>query len=133
MPTLLNAIVLSDDLEWTDEMAWSPVSQHVEVTTGGALVVQEQAQLKGRPITLQTGNEGDNYWGVATRETVEALRALANAATTTPMLLELADGRTFYVRWRHNANGFEARPIRDAVMPQASTALYQITLRFFEV
>jgi hypothetical protein len=133
MPTLLNDVVLSDDLEWVDEMAWSPVAQNVEVTSGGSLVVQESKQLAGRPITLQSGNSGSTYWGVATRETVEELRALAVELLGDPMTLELADGRTFDVRFRHGDNGFEARPIREAVMPVLDADLYTITLRLFEV
>lgn len=133
MPTQLNGIVLSDDLEWVDELTWGPVAQQVEVTAGGSLLVEESAQLKGRPITLQSGQDGSTYWGVATRATVEALRALANAASSSAMTLELADGRTFPVRWRHAAGGFEARPIRDAVLPQPSDFHYLITLRLFEV
>jgi hypothetical protein len=133
MPTTLNDIVLSDDLEWVDEMAWSPVAQAVEVTSGGALVVQESKQLAGRPITLESGSEGSTYWGVATRETVEQLRELAFELLEEPMTLELADGRTFDVRFRHGDNGFEARPIREAVMPAADADLYTIILRLFEV
>ncbi len=133
MPTMLNDIVLSDDLEWPDEFLWSPVAQQIEVTSGGSLLVEEQAQLKGRPITLQSGTSGKTRWGVATRETVEAIQALVDTPAEDPMELELADGRTFDVRWRHVSLGFEARPIRDAVLPQADSALYTITLRFFEV
>lgn len=132
MTTRLDTIALSDSLEWPDEFLWSPVSQQVEVSSGGSLVIEESAQLAGRPITLQSGSSGDTYWGVATLTTVTALRALADTPRTTPMELELEDGRTFDVRWRHGSNAFEARPIQH-IVPAEAGDLYLITLRLLEV
>lgn len=132
MPTQLQAVVLSDDLEWSDEMLWSPVAQQVEVTTGGSVLVEESAQLAGRPITLQSGTDGDKYWGLATRTTVEALRALADVTHVNPMTLTLADGREFSVRWRHGENALEARPWKH-IVPAEPDDLYLITLRLFKV
>lgn len=132
MTTRLQTIELSDSLEWVDEMTWSPVSHHTEVTAGGSLLVEESAQLKGRPITLQSGSSGDNYWGLATRATVEALRALADTTHINPLELELEDGRIFNVRFRHDANGFEARPWKH-IVPAEPDDFYLITLRLFEV
>lgn len=132
MTTRLETIELSDSLEWPDEFLWSPVSQQVEVSSGGSLIVEESQQLAGRPITLQSGNSGSTFWGLATHATVVALRALADAARTDPMELELEDGRTFDVRWRHGANAFEARPVKH-IVPAEAEDLYMITLRLFEV
>ncbi len=132
MPTQIESIVLSDDLEWVDEMTWSPVAHQVEIMSSGSLLVEESTQLAGRPITLQSGTTGELFWGLATRETVEALRALADTPRTAPMTLELEDGRTFSVRWRHNDNAFEARPWKH-IWPAEPTDYYLITLRFFKV
>ena len=55
----LGAITLPGDLEWIDEFSWSPVGQQVDVTLGGSLIVEESAQLAGRPITLRTGQSGN--------------------------------------------------------------------------
>jgi hypothetical protein len=46
----LAGVALPDDLEWPDEWSWSPVSQAVSVSIGGSLIVEEQAQLAGRPM-----------------------------------------------------------------------------------
>ena len=46
------SIDLPKDLKWEDELKWSPVNQTVEFSTTGALLIQEGAKQKGRPITL---------------------------------------------------------------------------------
>ncbi len=53
----LDGIELPDDLLWVDEFDWNPVAQDIERSLTGALMVQEQAKLYGRPITLTGGDE----------------------------------------------------------------------------
>lgn len=53
-------IQLPQDLEWVDEFTWSPVQQNVSTSLTGALIIQEQVQQKGRPITLQ--GKDDMAW-----------------------------------------------------------------------
>jgi dipeptidyl aminopeptidase/acylaminoacyl peptidase len=79
MSAHLAGVTLPDDLEWVDEFDRSPVSQQVEVSLAGALIVEESAQLTGAPITLRSGQSGSNYWALADRATVIALQALADA------------------------------------------------------
>jgi hypothetical protein len=126
----LASVALPDDLEWPDEWSWSPVSQAVSVSIGGSLIVEEQAQLAGRPITLRSNQAGDDYWALATLTTVQALQALANTARTQscPMALTLPDGRTTTVLFRHGELGFEARPWKH-IVPAEAADLYLITLR----
>jgi len=126
----LAGVALPDDLEWPDEWSWSPVSQAVSVSIGGSLIVEEQAQLAGRPITLRSNQNGDDYWALATLTTVQALQALANTARTqsSPMALTLPDGRTTTVLFRHGELGFEARPWKH-IVPAEAADLYLITLR----
>jgi hypothetical protein len=126
----LASVALPDDLEWPDEWSWSPVSQAVSVSIGGSLIVEEQAQLAGRPITLRSNQAGDDYWALATLTTVQALQALANTARTqsSPMALTLPDGRTTTVLFRHGELGFEARPWKH-IVPAEAADLYLITLR----
>ena len=132
--TQLATIALPEDLEWADEFEWSPVRQQVDVLLTGALSVEESTQLAGRPITLRSVQEGSRYAALATRATVEDLRALAATARTqaTPMALTLPDGRTTTVLWRHTELGFEARPWKH-IVPQPADGLYLITLRLFAV
>jgi len=58
--TPFNDVRLPQDLEWIDETTYSPIKQKIDLTLTGALVVQESAQLAGRPITLQ--GKDDMAW-----------------------------------------------------------------------
>lgn len=127
----LGGIALPDDLEWVDEFDWSPVGQQVEVSLGGSLIIEESAQLAGRPITLRSNQSGSNYWAVTTRATAEALQALANTPRTqsSPLALVLPDGRTTTVLFRGSAaERFSARPWKH-IVPQQATDYYLIELR----
>jgi hypothetical protein len=135
MSASLGGVALPDDLEWVDEFDWSPAAQQLEVSLAGALIIEESAQLTGRPITLRSGQEGSNYFAVATRATVEALQALVNTPRqqSTPMALELPDGRTTTVLFRGSgAERFSARPWKH-IVPQQATDYYLIELRLLAV
>ncbi|WP_263080055.1 hypothetical protein [Endozoicomonas sp. Mp262] len=69
---MLDHIELPDDLLWVDEFDWNPVAQDIDRSLTGALMVQEQAKLYGRPITLTGGDEA----GWVTRATILELMAL---------------------------------------------------------
>lgn len=88
----IGSVAISDDLIWVDEYQWSPVVQSQQLTLAGALVIQEAAQLKGRPITLQGGDER----GWMTKAELDALFALAATPNTTHTLT-LPGPRTFTV------------------------------------
>lgn len=102
MPAIvLGGVTLPDDLQWTDEYAWSPVARASEYSLTGALIVEEAAKLAGRPITLG----GEWAWiGIAT---LTALRALAATAGWTGTLV-LADSRSFTVAFRDDGVTAEA-------------------------
>ena len=119
----LDGIELPDDLLWVDEFDWSPVAQDIDRSLTGALMVQEQAKLFGRPITLTGGNEA----GWVTRATVLELMALAKLPSKS-MLLILADGREFQVYFnRGNNNSVSA----SLLMPESGLSpesLYTIII-----
>lgn len=98
----LDTIDLPDDLIWSDEWEWTPYGETAEHSLTGNQIVQlsEPAQA-GRPITLQ-GAE-DRGW--VERPTLENLQA---ALGNESMTLELGDGRTFTVGWRHGDTPIEA-------------------------
>ncbi len=123
----VTSITLPDDLEWSDEYAWSAVEQSAEYGVTGALVVDVGARLKGRPITL-TGR--DYAW--VTRATLELLRALANTPGLA-LTLTLADARAFNVMFRlQDGPGVEAAAVRFAA-PMAADDVYTITLNLMEI
>ncbi len=134
MTASLAAIQLPDDMRWVDEFTWLPTVSHVELASNGALWVEESAQLAGRPITLESGSDGNGRpWALVRRATVEALRALAAAPAPAPLDLEVPDGRTFSVRFRHqDGPAVEARPLRH-IVPHVADDLYHLTLRLMQV
>ena len=126
----LGAVTLPVDMEWIDEFTWSPVSQAQEITLGGALLVEESAQLAGRPITLRSGQNGSEHWGVIDRVTLIALQALAASVMAEPITLTLPDDRTFEVMFRHTDLAVDSRALRH-VWPPVDGDLYAVTLRLF--
>lgn len=132
MACRLGAIDLPEDVEWVDEFKWSPVAQQVEVTCGGALIIEESAQLKGRPITLRGAFDGRAGFALPTRAVIKALYALASTPRSAPLQLLLEDGRTFNVRFRYTDGApLEAEPLRH-IAPHIDTDYYAFTLRLME-
>jgi hypothetical protein len=133
MPITLGTISLPEDLQWTDEFSWSPVAQQREVTFNGALIIEEAAQLAGRPITLEGRLEGNAGFAAVERSVIQDLRALAAEPLSDPLVLTLDDGRAFDVRFNYESgNPVEAKPYKH-VIPPANTDLYALTLRLLEV
>ena len=77
----LNGVTLNDSLIWTDEYDNQTVSQNIQRTVLGNLVVQNMPISKGNIITLQAQSSGDNIIGSFTRTQVEAFKALEQAGT----------------------------------------------------
>nr|WP_067289922.1 hypothetical protein [Marinobacterium profundum] len=115
----LDAITLPSELEWQDEFNWSAVRQVADVSLAGSLVVQEAAQLAGRPITLING------W--VTRGVLKQLYAMAQVAATERTLLIGAD--SYQVLFRHSEQAIEAVPVAPFEDP-SDGEFYQINLRF---
>lgn len=102
MPAItLGGVTLPDDLQWTDEYAWSPVARASAYSLTGALIVEEATKQAGRPITLG----GD--WAWVSIATLTALRALAATPGWIGTLV-LADARTFAVAFREDGVTAEA-------------------------
>lgn len=125
-------VTLPGDMQWTDEFAWLPTAAQVEVACNGAVLVEESAQLAGRPITLEGRMDGNTGFAIPTRAVINALRAMAAVPRQSALTLTLEDGRTFAVRFRHGDGAFEARPIKH-IVPAQDADLYSLTLRLMEV
>lgn len=109
MPITLAGVEIPDQIQWVDEFAGFGVGQQITATLTGALLIEENAQPDGRPITLESGA---GAW--ATREQVEALDALAATPIADGATLPLvwATGETFDVVFdRSSGNGFSAEEI----------------------
>ena len=116
----LDAIPLSDDLVWTEELDWLPVEQSTDYTIGGSLVIQEAIKLAGRPINLN---------GVVPRALLLSLRAAASQPIAHTLTI---NGTAYAVRWRYSDSALTARALVDYADP-TDDDLYDVTLRFVEI
>lgn len=133
MATTLDTITLPADMKWTDEFRWTPVAQQVEVTTAGALLVEESGQLAGRPITLEAQRDDDGGYVWVDRATLLDLNALAASPLADSILLTLHDGRTFNVRFRYgDGPPVDATAVRH-IVPAVDDDVYTLTLRLMQV
>lgn len=126
MSIFLNAIELPSDLLWVDEYDWSPVEQTINKSLTGALIIQEAAQLKGRPITLVGGN--DYAW--VTKATLESLRLLTQTAAENLTLNY--HGTDYNVRFMRDSSPVQGRQVADFANPQSDDR-YSVTIRLIEV
>lgn len=124
----LGNITITDDLEWIDEFQWGGVEQSITTSTTGAIIVQEVAKPKGRPITLMGG---EYVW--ERRSVIEALQNLATQAGQTHRLI-LADGREFDVMFKRDSGSpVEAKPVQRKQTYDANHDYNFITIRLMTV
>ncbi len=121
-------VALPDDLYWTDELSWSPVSQQVERTITGALVVQVATRVAGRPITLQPVNDACAW---IARSALDQLYAWA-AVAGQEMTLHLRDTNRAVIFRHHEGEAVQATPVVHQSDVQPGD-WYTVTLRFMEV
>ncbi len=125
------ALLLPDDLLWSDEHAWTPAVSSVSYLITGALLVQSATRQAGRTITLV--GPADMAW--VTRATLETLRSWAAVPisdTSGRFALTLPDGRAFTVVFRHQDTAIEAEPVL-GIPARSDADLYRLTLRFMEI
>jgi hypothetical protein len=125
------ALLLPDDLLWTDEHAWSPAVASTSYLITGALLIQSALRQSGRPITLV--GAPDMAW--VTRAAVEQLRAWAAlpvGASSGRFALTFADGRVFAVAFRHGDGALECEPVL-GIPARVDSDFYRLTLRFLEI
>lgn len=130
-------IELPADLQWVDEFTAWRVGQSVRTGLTGARIVQESALQAGRPITLQTQQDGTAYVAPVRLDVLRALQASEEQPRSSPLRLILpahnGGEREFMVAWRRtDGPGIEAAPIRFAV-PALDGDYYSITLRLMTV
>lgn len=118
-------VILPGDLEWSDEMTWSPRRQAESTSLAGTTIIQRSTQVNGRPITLVTPR---NVW--VTRQQVLDLQDFAADPTTDAFVLAHPDGREIPARFRFDGNNspVDSAPIQFRSPPIASDP-YTLTLR----
>ena len=115
-------------LLWINEFDWNPVMQSTDRSLTGAMLVQEQGKLYGRPIELSGGSEA----GWVSRSTVVDLLAL-NKIPNKVMTLTLPDLREYSVIFdRQSGSPIEAQQVLFYAYPDDSY-FYHLTLKFITV
>lgn len=137
MGASLAGIELPEDIYWSDEFTAWKVGQSVKTSLTGARIVHESALQAGRPITLESQQDGSRWVAVVSLSTLRQLQALEAAPRTTPMALVLpahnSGDRTLSVLWRRSDGAaIDAKPLRFAV-PARDSDLFSITLRLMTV
>lgn len=121
---------LHSDLKWSDEFNWHAVEQSKEYSVTGALIVQNQQRLAGRPITLVAPDDSAAWMR---RSVVEQLR---NWAAVPGQQLELKlRNVTRIVAFRHEEGAaLEAEPVCDFSDGDIDGSdFYRCTLRLMEI
>lgn len=126
MAVTLQGVTLPEDITWEDEFAGWGVGQVITPTLTTALVVEEVAQVAGRPFTLQTG---DDAW--VERSVVLALDSLAKTALDNTTLTLNWHGASYDVVFDRSSGGAveaqEIFPLSGADVD--GTHIYALTLR----
>lgn len=133
----LAGITLPGDLVWSDEFQSWKVGQARKTSLTGALILHVGILQGGRPITLETSQEGDNWVGLIRLDTLRALQALEEDPDAEPLSLVLPDHntgtRTLSVAFRRDdGKAIEARSIR-VISPFVDADYFAITLRLIQV
>ncbi len=133
MSISLAGIELPADLNWSDEFTAWKVGQAISTSLTGARIVQESALQGGRPITLESQQEGNNWVAVVPLAVLRDLQALEAVPRATPMLLTVpahnSGSRSFNVLWRRSDGAaLEAKPIK-FIAPASDRDFFAITLR----
>lgn len=123
-----DTIVLPPDLLWSDEFAWSPVSQGTERSVTGALLIDVSTRQDGMPITL-TGTERHAWMQ---RPEVQALRAWI--ALPEQVFTLTINGQAFTVLFDHGTDevsrAFVVAQLVDYSDPAPQDYYCSVTLRF---
>lgn len=123
----LNGVTLDNDLIWDGEYDSAVISQNLQRTILGVLVVQNLPQVSGRIITLTASGTGTNFSGSFTREQIEGFKLLEQAGSVVTLIYE---DQTLSVVIQ--AGGIQVRPLIPRPN-QASTDLYIGTVTLIEV
>jgi hypothetical protein len=112
---------LPADMLWSDEYDYIPVQSRSTPTLDGGLVVEQSLQIKGRPLTLEGGD--DRGWML--KSELDKLFTLASQLT--PLTFTHADGRIFTVAFV-GGDSLKARGLYPLSLP-SDDAYFVATLK----
>lgn len=137
MDIVIDGISVSGDLKWTDEFTSWQVGQVIRTSVNGRRIIHESALQAGRPITLESTQEGNTYSGVVRLDALRALQQSESSAGSLPFDVVLPghnDGaRSLRCRWRREGGpAIQAREIR-FIVPFVDGDWFAVTLRLIQV
>lgn len=119
-------VTLPADMLWADEFTWRYITQTVEPTLTGGMIIETAERLNGREFTLQSGE--DFAW--ITHAQLTQLNTWANNAGQQMTLV--IRGQTYTVVFRHQDQAIEASMVLYHAAP-TSGDYYRCTIRLMEV
>jgi hypothetical protein len=128
MTIVLDSITLPDDLIWSNEYDWHPVSQVINKSLTGALIIQEAAQIKGREITLTGG--ADYAW--ITKATLDLLKVKVDTPDLTMVLAMNGTNYNVIFNRSGNSGAIQAATIKGCANPSL-TENYSVILNLITV
>lgn len=120
-------VTLPVDSYWSDQYAWAPVQQTADRSITGAMVIQAQARVAGRPITLNPPDQSSAWMLLSDVHQLEVWAAIPLQALTLTI-----NGVAYNVIFRHQDGALEAAPVV-FYNDQLSTDNYTATLRFMGI
>jgi len=123
----LNGVTLSEDLIWENEFDNPAISQNIQRTLLGSLVIQSMPLVNGRSINLVAVSDGTSYFGFFTREQVIEFKRIEQSGSTVVFHYE---GTNYNVKIR--SSGVQVSPLI-ARPNQVDSDLYIGTLNLIEV
>jgi len=123
-------VTLPEALIWSDELAWSPVTQSAAYSIEGALVIDRMVRQAGRPITL-TGS-ASRAW--VERGALRQLQAWAAQETEAVFVLILR-GTAYRVIFDLSQDGgaVTGEPVMAWDTPADGDEYFNVKLKFLEV
>jgi hypothetical protein len=115
--------VLLPAMIWQDEYDWLPVTQTIERTVTGGLIIEESPLFYGRPITLT------DAW--VSRTTLDALVQLAEQPGKKHTLMLRGQAQTVIFN-RENDDAIAATPLRPEWDPDGNS-IYELTIKLLTV
>jgi hypothetical protein len=127
MSYTLDGITLPGGLTWSNKYDWTYVNQDINVALSGSLIIQEDAQLQGRPITLAGG---ENFcW--AERSLIDTLYGMLSD-TGKQMTLDMGPDDIHTVMWVR-PTPIVVKPVVPSEYTVDSSIYYVESLQFIKV
>jgi hypothetical protein len=123
-------ITLSPDLQWVEQFSSPPVSQQVDRSITGAVIVQAAAQVKGAAITLQPVDDSSAWMTLATVGQILVWAGIPLQQLTLTMTGQ--PNKTVIFRHQESNGATAATPVVFYADPD-QTDNYLVTIRLMEI